>query len=162
VLHGTGAAERWLRTHARDRVTMTLTVRDLESGARVPRTATTHVVAGAVGLLRDGRTVVTGARDGHASIGMALRRQPRTLAGVTGDGRLLLATVDGRDPKRSVGVSFPEAAAVLRWLGARDGLSLDGGGSTAMVVQGDVVNSPSDGPERAVGDAVLVVPSPPG
>jgi hypothetical protein len=162
VLHGTGAAETWLRTHARGRVTMTLTVRDLESGARVPRTATTHVVAGAVGLLRDGRTLVTGARDGHASIGMALRRQPRTLAGVTADGRLLLAAVDGRDPDRSVGVSFPEAAALLRWLGAQDGLSLDGGGSTTMVVQGAVVNHPSDGAERAVGDAVLVVPPPPG
>jgi exopolysaccharide biosynthesis protein len=91
---------------------------------------------------------------------MALRRQPRTLAGVTADGRLLLVTVDGRDPARSVGVSFPEAAALLRWLGATQGLSLDGGGSSAMVVLGDLVNRPSDGAERAVGDALLVVPTP--
>ena len=38
----------------------------------------------------------------------------------------------------------------MRALGAREALNLDGGGSTTMVVEGDVVNRPSDGSERAV------------
>jgi len=41
----------------------------------------------------------------------------------------------------------------------RDALNLDGGGSTTMVVRGDVVNQPSDATgERPVGDALLIVP----
>jgi exopolysaccharide biosynthesis protein len=45
----------------------------------------------------------------------------------------------------------------MKALGARDALNLDGGGSTAMVVRGRVVNRPSDpGGERRVGDGVFV------
>ena len=41
----------------------------------------------------------------------------------------------------------------------RDALNLDGGGSTTMVVRGEVVNQPSDATgERPVGDALLVLP----
>jgi hypothetical protein len=159
VLHATGTSETWLRTHARagTRVAVRVTIRD-HQGTDLPRRPDTHVVGGSVGLLRDGVPEITAGLDGHASIGMALRRQPRTLAGVTQGGRLLLVTVDGRDPRWSVGLSFPEAAALLRWLGAQQGLSMDGGGSTTMVVDGDVVNRPSDGAERPVGDALFVVP----
>lgn len=45
----------------------------------------------------------------------------------------------------------------MKWLGARDAINLDGGGSTAMVIGKKVVNHPSDGAERAVGDALLVL-----
>ena len=42
-------------------------------------------------------------------------------------------------------------------LDLRDALNLDGGGSTTMVVQGKIVNRPSDaGGPRAVSDAILV------
>jgi exopolysaccharide biosynthesis protein len=48
---------------------------------------------------------------------------------------------------------------VMRSLGARDALNLDGGGSTAMAVRGRRVNLPSDpGGERPVSDAILVLP----
>ena len=60
-------------------------------------------------------------------------RHPRTLAGVQEDGTLLLVTVDGRRAGWSAGVTLPEAARVMRALGARDALNLDGGGSTALV-----------------------------
>jgi exopolysaccharide biosynthesis protein len=47
----------------------------------------------------------------------------------------------------------------MKSLGARDALNLDGGGSTAMVVGGRVVNRPSDRVgERPVGDGVFVGP----
>jgi exopolysaccharide biosynthesis protein len=86
-------------------------------------------------------------------------RQARTLAGVTEDGRLLLVTVDGRRPGWSVGMTLPEAARLMRSLGARDALNLDGGGSTTMVVRGQVVNRPSDRVgERPVSDALYVPP----
>jgi exopolysaccharide biosynthesis protein len=86
-------------------------------------------------------------------------RQPRTLAGVRDDGTLLLVTVDGRRPGWSAGMTLPEAARLMRSLGARDALNLDGGGSSAMTVRGEVVNRPSDrGGERAVSDGVYALP----
>lgn len=89
---------------------------------------------------------------------MILRRHPRTLAGVTKQGSLILATIDGRDPGVTVGANMFEAAQLMKWLGARNAINLDGGGSTTMVVKNKVVNRPSDGAERPVGDALLVVP----
>ena len=62
-------------------------------------------------------------------------RQPRTLAGVRPDGTLLLVTVDGRRPGWSVGMTLPEAARLMRSLGATDALNLDGGPSTQLVAK---------------------------
>ena len=45
-------------------------------------------------------------------------------------------------------------------LGAISAMNLDGGGSSTMWVEGDVVNRPSDGHERRVTTAVLVLPGP--
>lgn len=85
---------------------------------------------------------------------------PRTGIGIQGDGRLLLVVVDGRQPKYSIGLSTRAFARLMRRLGAVDAVNLDGGGSSAMVVEGEVVNRPSDGRERPVGDAALILPGP--
>jgi Phosphodiester glycosidase len=85
-------------------------------------------------------------------------RQPRTMAGVRRDGSLLLVTVDGRRPGWSAGVTLAEGARVMRSLGARDALNLDGGGSTAMAVRGRTVSTPSDpSGERPVSNAIVVL-----
>ncbi|HEX2295752.1 MAG TPA: phosphodiester glycosidase family protein [Actinomycetota bacterium] len=86
-------------------------------------------------------------------------RNPRTGVGVTESGRILLVTVDGRQEK-SVGMTPVQFAKLMRYLGATWALNLDGGGSTAMWVEGELVNRPSDVPERAVGSALLVLPGP--
>ena len=87
----------------------------------------------------------------------ALRRNPRTIAGVARDGRLLLVAVDGRAPGYSAGLDFEEEAAVMRALGAEDAVNLDGGGSTTMTIRGTVVTRASDATgERPIADAVLV------
>jgi exopolysaccharide biosynthesis protein len=71
----------------------------------------------------------------------------------------LLVTVDGRRPGWSAGVTLREGARVMRSLGARDALNLDGGGSTTMAVRGRTVNYPSDPTgERPVSDAIVVLP----
>jgi hypothetical protein len=87
------------------------------------------------------------------------QRNPRTMAGVDAQGRVLLAAVDGRQAGRSAGLSILEAAQVMRALGAVTAMNLDGGGSTTMVIEGRIVNRPSDpSGEREDGDAVLVAP----
>jgi hypothetical protein len=84
-------------------------------------------------------------------------RHPRTGIGVTSRGAILLVTVDGRQPKRSVGMTLGDFARLFRRLGATDAINLDGGGSTTMAIRGRVVNRPSDrGGERRVGSVILV------
>jgi len=58
-----------------------------------------------------------------------------------------------------VGASFAESAALLRALGARDAVNLDGGGSTAMTVGSTLLTRPSDTTgERPIADAIVVGP----
>ncbi|RAM35411.1 phosphodiester glycosidase family protein [Arthrobacter globiformis] len=128
--------------------------------------ATTDVVNGGPVLVENGREHVTAARDGMVRsgdsnsfyYGWVHKRNPRTIAGVDAAGRTLLVTADGRQTT-SLGLSIKEAADVARSLGMVSAINLDGGGSTTMVQDGQVVNSPSDATgERPVGDALLLLP----
>jgi len=88
----------------------------------------------------------------------SVTRHPRTGVGFSRDSSTLyLVTVDGRSESSS-GMSLAELAALMRALGIYQGMNLDGGGSTTMVIRGRVVNSPSDSTgERTVGNALVVV-----
>jgi Phosphodiester glycosidase/SPOR domain len=166
VLAGTGDAADWLRAHAPlgSRIDVTTTLRT----ERGPFAASPGlgVVNGGPRLLRGGRSAITAEAEGfdHPDdpgfyYAFGLRRNPRTIAGVTREGRLLLVAVDGRAPGYSAGLDFEEEAAVMRALGARDAVNLDGGGSTTMMIRDRMVTRPSDATgERPVGDAVLLLP----
>lgn len=69
---------------------------------------------------------------------------PRTAAGVTADGALILLVVDGRQAD-SRGVTLDELAALMLELGAVDAINLDGGGSSTLVVNNTLVNRPAGG-----------------
>lgn len=85
-------------------------------------------------------------------------RHPRTALGVRADGMLILVTVDGRQPKKSVGMTIPELAKLMLEFGCKEAMNLDGGGSTTMVIRNKVVNSVSDATgERAISDALLIL-----
>ncbi|MFC9246094.1 phosphodiester glycosidase family protein [Streptomyces sp. NPDC057136] len=140
------------------------TLRD-DSGRKVSPSPATSILNGGPELVRDGRLHVTAATDGMAQPGNASfyygwvhKRNPRTLAGVDAAGRTVLITADGRGTG-ALGLSIPESAAVARALGLRGAVNFDGGGSTTMVVDGEVINDPSDAAgERPVGDALLILP----
>jgi len=106
-------------------------------------------------------------RDGHRWFPEEQRdlyrlRAPRTMAGWASDGSMLLVTVDGRQAGRSVGMTMDEAADLMIGLGATDAINLDGGGSTAFVRDGVVVNHPSDRAVRRDGETVVVKTPRPG
>ena len=82
--------------------------------------------------------------------------QPRTAIGVTADGHVLIVVVDGRDPGYSRGVTMTELADILVSLGATTAYNLDGGGSSELWFDGEVVNQPSNGGERATSDILYV------
>lgn len=147
--------------------TVKLTTRLRSDGARLGNLhADTTVINGGPELVRNSRGFITQRRDGfvHAddpsfAYGFVLKRNPRTFAGIDSLGRTLLVTVDGRSTD-DLGLSIPEEADVARSLGLVDALNLDGGGSTTMTLNGQVISHPSDATgERPVGDAILVLPT---
>lgn len=119
--------------------------------------AADHIVNGA-GLLRlAGRVFTNWEVENLRADTFVDVRHPRTLIGLDRRGFIWLAAIDGRRPDYSLGMSFADLQRLCDRLELTDALNLDGGGSTTMVIEGKVVNRPSDpaGP-RAVGDAILV------
>jgi exopolysaccharide biosynthesis protein len=92
--------------------------------------------------------------------------QPRTAVGIDDDtGEVLILAVDGRT-KASRGYTMVELADLMIDLGADEALNLDGGGSTTMVARRPngrvgVLNTPSDGFQRSVANALEVTYAPP-
>ncbi len=138
---------------------------DTEDGSALHLDRRTTVVNGAPQLVRDGQVDVTPKRDGAVHpgqpsfyYGWGHKRNPRTFAGIDDHGRTVLVTADGRSTA-SLGLSLSEEGAVAQALGLRNAMNLDGGGSTTAVVDGTVINAPSDATgERPVGDAVEILP----
>ncbi|HEX6653610.1 MAG TPA: phosphodiester glycosidase family protein [Thermoleophilaceae bacterium] len=162
LLTGTGDAARFLRNTALPRSKADVVQKLVVAGKPVDPEGLT-VVGGGPRILSAGRVAVAARAEGFAPVpsffqSFVAGRQPRTLAGVRADGTLLLVTVDGRAPGWSAGMTLPESARLMRSLGARDALNLDGGGSSTMTVRGEVVNRPSDRVERRVSDGLFVMP----
>jgi exopolysaccharide biosynthesis protein len=82
---------------------------------------------------------------------------PRTAACVAAAGELVLLVVDGRQ-RESRGVDLVELATLLRDLGCREAINLDGGGSSALVIDGELINRPvGDRDEREVMSALVLL-----
>lgn len=82
--------------------------------------------------------------------------QPRTIVGVIDENHLVFVVVDGRDEGYSRGMTLTEAADMLIGLGATTAYNLDGGGSSTMYFDGEVVNQPSNGGERGTSDILYI------
>lgn len=114
-----------------------------------------YAVGGGPRLVQDGKVNVTSVEE-QFKTDVAAGRAPRTAVGVTHDGKLLLVAVTGRQAFHSIGVTLEELAYITIELGVKDAMNLDGGGSSTMVVRDFIMNTPSDGRERKVADAILV------
>jgi len=157
VVVGRGAAARsaLLALRAGDSARVQLALRPFH-----PREA----LGGRPLLLRD--STVVAAVDNEGGAGFATARHPRTAVGIARDGRrLLLVVVDGRQKGYSDGMTLRELANLMRSLGARDAINLDGGGSSTLVYADPdssgmlrIANRPSDlTGERPVGNALAII-----
>jgi hypothetical protein len=116
------------------------------------------IVGGVPILMRDGRLLNDWQAEG-ARQRFAEKRHPRTAVGLRPDGAWVFAVVDGRQPSLSIGMTLKELADTMASLGCVSALNLDGGGSSAMILDGRLMNSPSDaGKERPVSDAIMIMP----
>ena len=83
------------------------------------------------------------------------KSNPRTAIGYFEPGHYCFVTVDGRSSE-SRGLTFSGLAAFMSELGCVQAYNLDGGESTSLWWQGDIINVPSDG-GRKVSDAVCLI-----
>jgi|SaaInlV_200m_DNA_2_1039689.scaffolds.fasta_scaffold00085_50 hypothetical protein len=117
-----------------------------------------EMIGGMPRLIRNSTATVEWDEEG-TSYSFAHDRHPRSAIGFNQDSsRVFFFTVDGRQPGYSIGMSLFELADYMLEWEVSQGLNLDGGGSTTMVVRGNVINSPSDNNgERAVSNALMVI-----
>lgn len=106
------------------------------------------LVSGGPLLVEQGRVNVRSVEEQIAP-DIARGRAPRTALGLKKDGTLLLLVVDGRSSVSS-GLTLSELSHYFVKLGADSAVNFDGGGSSEMVINGAIVNKPSDGRERYV------------
>jgi len=118
-----------------------------------------NALSGGQWLVRDGKANKDWSRGGFKK-DFVETRHPRSAIGKTKSGDIWIVAVDGRQTM-SVGASLPELSTVMLSLGCTDALNLDGGGSTALVFHGMVMNKPSGGVEREVANAFVLVPTAP-
>lgn len=95
--------------------------------------------------------IVIDGRIGDVAIGepFGYIAHPRTIAGITNDGKVIIMVIDGRRPDHSNGATLVDAAKLLIKHGAVRGLNLDGGGSSTFIVENadgelEMLNHPAD------------------
>lgn len=128
-------------------------------------TAEQLIAKGAVHTLSFGPALVENGKvsvDSDDEVGRAMASNPRTAIGVKSDGTYIFVVSDGRTDE-SKGLSLMQLAEFMKELGAETAYNLDGGGSSTMVFNGSVVNTPTgggigggSGKERKVSDIVYI------
>ena len=107
------------------------------------------------GLVEDGSVTV----DEQTEVGRAMASNPRTAIGVIDPLHYVFVVSDGRTDE-SAGLTLYQLANFMQDLGASTAYNLDGGGSSTMYFQGQVVNNPTTGgsriKERSVSDIVYI------
>lgn len=97
-----------------------------------------------------------GAVRSGGSDSILINRHPRTAIAFNAS-YLYFVVCDGRSVS-SIGMNMSELGAFcLNRLGAMEGVNLDGGGSSALWVDGVIVNKPSDGTERTVANGMMMI-----
>ena len=83
------------------------------------------------------------------------RREPRTAIGQIGPLHYIIIVADGRQDGYSIGMTLPELQQLFVAYGAQTAMNLDGGGSSEIWFQGEIINRPAGGGERYVSDIIF-------
>ena len=106
-------------------------------------------------LVENGEIVV----DTNTEVGQAMASNPRTAIGIIDENHYIIVVSDGRTSE-SEGLSLYQLAEVMKSYGAKTAYNLDGGGSSTLYFNGQVINNPTTGgnkiSERAVSDIVYI------
>lgn len=111
-----------------------------------------HIISGGPYLIKRGEIYIDVKEEKlHAIRG----RNPRTAIGYTSDNNLILVTVDGRE-QTSVGMSLKELAMFMKSIGCYEAINLDGGGSSVLYINGQIMNKPAQKGGIALSNALTI------
>ena len=117
---------------------------------------------GVVNLLAFGPSLVENGEISvgtNAEVGQAMASNPRTAIGIIDENHYIIVVSDGRTSE-SKGLSLYQMAEVMKSYGVKTAYNLDGGGSSTLYFNGQVINKPTTGgskiSERAVSDIVYI------
>lgn len=114
-----------------------------------------HILSFGPGLVVDGEIAVSK----NEEVGQAMASNPRTAIGILDDLHYVFVVSDGRTDE-SEGLSLYELAAFMHELGVQVAYNLDGGGSSTMWFNGEIINVPMSSKginkERSVSDIVYI------
>lgn len=105
-------------------------------------------------LVENGEIVV----DTNSEVGQSMASNPRTAIGIIDENHYIIVVSDGRTSE-SQGLSLYELAEVMKSYGVKTAYNLDGGGSSTLYFNGQVINKPTTNgniSERAVSDIVYI------
>ena len=117
---------------------------------------------GVVNLLAFGPALVENgeiAVGTNEEVGQAMASNPRTAIGIIDENHYIIVVSDGRTSE-SKGLSLYQMAEVMKSYGVKTAYNIDGGGSSTLYFNGQVINKPTTGgnkiSERAVSDIVYI------
>ncbi|MFO1498670.1 MAG: phosphodiester glycosidase family protein [Verrucomicrobiota bacterium] len=135
-------------------------VPNVKPGAKlVLSTATLPDLRGVDLALGGGPVLVRGGKVQPTRVNKAYDRHPRSAMGWN-DTHFFFIQVDGRQGGFSVGMTLPELATYLASQGCKEAMNLDGGGSSELWVNGQIMNRPCFGYERQTANALVLVRRP--
>ena len=105
-------------------------------------------------LVEDGEITV----DTNSEVGQSMASNPRTAIGIIDENHYIIVVSDGRTSE-SEGLSLYQLAEVIKSYGVKTAYNLDGGGSSTLYFNGQVINKPTTNgtiSERAVSDIVYI------
>jgi exopolysaccharide biosynthesis protein len=139
------SAAKWNLTHARQ-----TTSKKNNNDAALEKWKMRTAVGGGPVLLQNGMVEITNNQERKFG-GKAINdKHPRTAMGYTSDNKLIILVVQGRFPGTAEGASLVHMAEMLKDLGCKEALNLDGGGSSCLLINGKETIAPSDKVQRSV------------
>lgn len=114
-------------------------------------------VGGGPVLLQDGEIAIANNEELKFAGRAIDDKHPRTAIGYTGNDKVIILVVQGRFPGTAEGATLTQEAQMLKEIGCKEALNLDGGGSSCMLVNGMETIKPSDKEGQRPVPAVFIV-----
>jgi len=113
-------------------------------------------VGGGPVLVQNGKVQISNNEE-RKFFGKAINdHHPRTAIGYTNDDKVIILVAEGRS-KTAAGLTLTQEAQILKDLGCKEALNLDGGGSTCMLLDGKQINTPSDKEGQRAVPSVFII-----
>lgn len=128
---------------------------DQVSADQLVKDGVVNLLAFGPALVENGEIVV----DTNSEVGQSMSSNPRTAIGIIDENHYIIIVSDGRTSE-SEGLSLYQMAEIMKSYGVKTAYNLDGGGSSTLYFNGQVINKPTTNgntiSERSVSDIVYI------